>query len=761
MSLQLRLLGGFRVEGSPKGAGRRFESQKVRALLAYLACHPDQAFTREQLAELLWPEEEGATARRNLRQALYSLRQGLGKRADDLVISDHNSLRLALGPRDFFDVREAEAAYRQGFPSGAEVVPAELSRVADLYTGDLLSGFTVHASVPFENWLITEQERFRDMAVQSLRALVDYFSTRGEYEPALDHCHRLLEVDPLSEEAHHELIRHYVLSGRRPRAMRHYEELEELLQRELGVEPSVKTRELYESIQADRLPAKSGGQPISFGPQSRAPFVPLVGREDALEALAASWHQARRNGCRLALVDGEAGVGKTRLGRTFLNQISSGHRATIVQGRCTESTPWCGGDPLSDILRGLWERSAGATAKADSGNLEARLVAAVRRSLGPSGASPANPLVFFLDDLQNSSAATCEAVGRLPDHFPDQPLWVLATLDLANLDADHPLRQLVEHPRVDRVELTRLDDDDFREVCDDMLSEPADRKSLALHTMQASEGLPLAMVEYLNGLCDQGLLVPVAQNHWRLASEPTHAVQATPEELTGQILDRVERLPASVGRLMALASVIGVTFDIELLQRAAREHIGVVEIGIQTMLEHWLIRHYARRWNEDPRERDLVLWIQGARRGTFEFAHPRIRDAVYRWLPESRRRPLHGLVARALAERHEPDSPGAPERVAYHFIQAGDGAAALPFLTRAAEEALTHGQHDTAAHLVEHGLEAIQSLSDPEAAEGRRHWETLRDRCDPVVSREARKAAKGRRKGAKGTAGDEASLPVV
>jgi len=168
--------------------------------------------------------------------------------------------------------------------------------------------------------------------------------------------------------------------------------------------------------------------------------------------------------------------------------------------------------------------------------------------------------------------------------------------------------------------------------------------------------------------------------------------------------------------------VAGVTFDVELLQRAGREHLGVVEISVESLLEHCLIRHYARRWNEDPRERDLVLWAQGARRGTFEFAHPRIHQVIYEDLPPKRRAPLHGDVARALAERHEPGHHDTPERVAFHYLAAGRPGAALPYLRAAAEEALAQGQGRTAERLVKLGLEA---LSEAGAGDERAAWEEL------------------------------------
>lgn len=756
MCLKIKLLGGFSVEGGAERAGRRFESQKVRALLAYLASHPEQPFSREQLCELLWPEEDSETARHNLRQALYSLRQGIGERAGGVIASDHHSLSLALGEGDSLDVADLEAAYHRGFTAAGEVVPAELGRVADLYRGDFLSGFTVRDSVPFENWLITEQERLRDMAVQALSALVDYFSTRGEYEPAIGHCHRLLEIDPLSEEAHHELIRHYVLSGRRPRAMLHYEELSALLDRELGVAPSAKTRRLYESIREGRLAAAGDGGGGELGRPPLAPFVPLVSRDGDLGELAESWRASTAGTCRVALVVGEPGVGKTRLARTFLGQLSARHRVSIVQGRCTDFAPWCSGDPLSGILRELTARLQerdGAAEPSDvpddhlEGRLEAALEvaleAALARWLEPpaGGGSRMPPLALFLDDLHRASDETCEALLRLLDRFTDRPLWLLVTAELPYPPDGGALHRLAARRDVDTLRLERLGDAGVEAVSASLVDGDAARKDLALYLMHSSEGLPLAAVESLNALWDLGHLKPLGNGRWALEGPLEPVVEATEEDLRRLILSRVGELASSTRRILTLASVAGVTFDVELLQRAGREHLGVVEIGVESLLEHCLIRHYARRWNEDPRERDLVLWAQGARRGTFEFAHPRIRQTVYQDLPAERRKPLHADVARALAERHPDDGATIAARVAFHHLAAGRPADALPYLRAAAERALEQGLGQTAQRLVELGMEA---RSEAGAGEGSAGWDELARLCREEASAGRGAAAGGR-----------------
>lgn len=713
------------------GGDPHFESQKVRALLAYLACNRDAQLTRDHLADLLWPDSAPDAARRNLRQALYNLRQNLGPRGGEIVDSgnSHTSVRLSLGAEDRLDVDEFLDAWRRGLPGGDELVARELVRAAELYRGDLLAGFLVRGSPDFEDWLVTEQERLRDAAVQTLRALVDHFAARGEYEAAVRECRRLLAIDPLSEESHRELMRLLVLSGRRRKALLQYEELADLLDSELGVEPMPESRELYASILAEDLPAAGGA---AKGKASRAPlgpFVPMVGRAEALDDLRRSWQRATEQGARLMLVEGETGVGRTRLLRSFLNQVSAQHRARIVQGRHHEKAPWEGGRAFLSALGNLLDHlGSGAPEDARRGSLAERWHAALDVALAQNDASTA-PVVLFVDDLHRASSLAGQLLTSLLQRYHDRPLWLVASTDHGSPPA---LGAVADHPAVDRLVLTRLCDTDVEEVCRALLGPQRSHEALAHHLFRASEGLPLAMVESINALCDLGVLVPASRRRWNLDAEPT-AVEATPDDQMRLIVERVDRLPTSARRLLTLAAVIGPVFDVDLLQRAAREHIGVMEIGIELMLERWLIRQHARRWTDDPRERDLVLWAQGARRGSFEFAHPTIRRAVYEDLNPLRRRSLHRKVGDALAERYDPAGMTRPAGIAHHYLLAAEPEVALPYLRDAAERAVALGDLASAEQLLEHALTALDRA---EAAAGEREllcWRELRGEVEAVA----------------------------
>ena len=116
-----------------------------------------------------------------------------------------------------------EEALRAG--SVGEVADSHhLSTAVQLYRGELLAGFFVKECPEFEDWLVTEQTRLRESAVDGLRKLIDNYRRRGEYRFGVHYARRLVAIEPLSEEAHRELMRLFALSGQRNRALAHYEE---------------------------------------------------------------------------------------------------------------------------------------------------------------------------------------------------------------------------------------------------------------------------------------------------------------------------------------------------------------------------------------------------------------------------------------------------------------------------------------------------------------------------------------------------------
>src|SRR5438093_5962452 len=286
--LKLRLFGGFEA-ALPSGAPISLPTKKAQALLAYCALRPGQAHQREKLATLLWGDTEEYNARNSLRQTLFVLRTALrGNLSRTLRIAGDT---VATEPLTIdVDVLAFERL-------AAERTPQALEQAAALYRGDLLDGFIVDEE-SFEQWLIEERERLRELAIKVLARLLRYQDAPGMTEAAVQTARRLLVLDPLQEAVHRLLMRLHGQAGRREAAMRQYEVCVNLLRRELRLEPEPETRQLYEAIQKGQLlaPATAARRTPDGGPREIEAVAPPNGRNGAGDGVGARARDEERAG---------------------------------------------------------------------------------------------------------------------------------------------------------------------------------------------------------------------------------------------------------------------------------------------------------------------------------------------------------------------------------------------------------------------------------------------------------------------------------
>ncbi|MCL4299121.1 MAG: AAA family ATPase [Anaerolineae bacterium] len=328
--LEISLLGGLTIKrgGLPAPA---LASRKAEALLVYLLC-TGRPHAREVLADLLWDDRSQSQALANLRVLLSSLRQALGP----YVSITRQTVAFNRDSPCWLDVAELEQgiaaarAQRQGEILSAEAA-VQLAQALALYRGDFLLGFYLRASQGFEEWLVTERERLRLKVIEAFYDLIAAYLNLGEYRAGIEQAKRLLQLDPLQEEGHRQLMRLLVYSGQRNAALAQYDTCRRILADELGVEPTPETTALYERIRAGELsrgtgehtpsgaPAKGaqseGGRgrgDFDATPQHNLPVPPtsFLGREMELAQMA---ELLGNPACRLLTVVGPGGIGKTRL----------------------------------------------------------------------------------------------------------------------------------------------------------------------------------------------------------------------------------------------------------------------------------------------------------------------------------------------------------------------------------------------------------------------------------------------------------------
>ena len=341
--LRLTLLGGFEARPD-SGPLVTFSRKKSEALLAYLALHAGRMQARDKLAALLWGDVSDTRARHSLRQALVALRRAGGRGTTPLLLEDGDGVTINPAAVEV-DVALFERLVADGNAQALE-------QAAGLYRGDLLEGLAV-AEPPFEEWLTPERERLREKALEAMVRLLAHQIRAGANESAVQTAIRVLGLDPAQETVHRSLMKLYAQQGRRGAALRQYQNCVGVLERELGADPEAETKQLYrELLQATQAAAaaRSGDDAVS-APTDRSPSdIPLIGRQTELARLTAGLEAAWQGRGAVALIQGEVGVGKSRLVEAAVAQALD-RGGDVLVGRAYESEQILPFSPWVDALR--------------------------------------------------------------------------------------------------------------------------------------------------------------------------------------------------------------------------------------------------------------------------------------------------------------------------------------------------------------------------------------------------------------------------
>ncbi len=340
--LSVRLFGPLEVTLDGQEA-TAFESDKARALLAYLVVELERPHRREKLAGLLWPEWPERAARANLRRVLSNLRFAIG---------DHQAipsfLHISRQTIQFNSASEAwvdVTAFTQLLEATGDLQQLinQMEKAVNLYRGGFLEGFSIPDSSAFEEWALLNRERFRRLMMAALHRLARCYEQRSDYESALPHAWRQVELEPWQEEGHQQVMHLLALSGQRSAALAQYESCRHLLAEELGVDPSRETTALYEQIRDGELKARvpfpiRPAEPPSFLVEQeplKAERPVFVARERELAQLGGFLDLALDGQGWVVFVTGEAGSGKTALVQEFSRRAQEAHPHLLVaSGKC-------------------------------------------------------------------------------------------------------------------------------------------------------------------------------------------------------------------------------------------------------------------------------------------------------------------------------------------------------------------------------------------------------------------------------------------
>ncbi len=702
--LNLFLLGNPRLERNRKSI--EFDTRKALALLAYLAVSRT-SHSRDSLATLLYPEYDQTHARAALRRTLSALNTAL---SDDTL--DINRETLALNPQtdlcvDVIEFERALAECKSHQHPASDVcndcVPA-LTRAAELYRDDFLTGFSLRDSPNFDDWQFFTAENLRREFAGALEKLVRYHSAQKAYAPAIEYARRWLALDSLHEPAHRQLMQLYAASDQRAAALRQYHECARILEKELGVAPLAETTRLYEEIKEQKSRGAEEQEralrrisPLPPSPSAPQQY-PLVGRAHELAQIKQIYADIRTDG-HLIVIAGEAGIGKTRLAEEFLNHARE-RDAIILTGRAfegeanlahgifvealralTERTDWRAKIPaafIGEVARLVPEISTGETPPPlDNAGARGRFFEGISQSIFAitMGRHPSprdtTPGILLLDDVQWADSASLDLLTYIVQRLRGRPLCLVVTwrTDAMHTAALEHLRQIVAHAHrtntATTITLARLNSDAVMQLVTSSIgNSPAVAQKIGERLQRETEGLPFFVVEYLNAL-------------------DTGNAELTDWSLPGGVRDLLRArlaVASETGKqLLSAAAVIGRAFDFDTLREASGRAEEETIKTLEELMAHGLIKEIT------------------AENLRYDFAHEKLRELAYAETSAARRRLLHRRTAEALRARR--DSDALATQVARHYQLAGENLKAADYFKLAGDharalyanaEALTH-----------------------------------------------------------------------
>jgi predicted ATPase len=453
-----------------------------------------------------------------------------------------------------------------------------------------------------------------------------------------------------------------------------------------------------------------------------AGLTPLVGREEEVGILQRRWAQAKGGEGQAVLLNGEAGIGKSRLVQTLKEQVSS-EGATRIEFRCSPYHQNSAFYPTVEHLQRLLQFAPHATPHAKLAKLQQMLsqyrfpqadtlslLAALLSLPHPVGVPPVTlspqkqkqktlealvawiaeeaekaPVFCAWEDLHWADPSTLEVLTCSLEQVPTSRLLVLLTF---RPDFIPPWRP---RSHVTQLMLNRLG----RQQAEAMVEQVAGGKILPEDVVQQivrkTDGVPLFVEELTKMVLESGLLKE-RDDHYEL-SGPLPSL-AIPSTLQDSLMARLDRL-APVRAIAQLGATLGREFSYKLIHAVSLVDEATLRQGLQQLVDAEII--YQRGVPSHT---------------TYRFKHALVRDVAYQSLLKSKRQALHQQIVHVLAEQFPELKETQPELLAHHYTEAGLSGQAIPYWQRAGQRAIERSAHLEAISHLSKGLELLKARPD-------------------------------------------------
>jgi predicted ATPase len=613
-----------------------------------------------------------------------------------------------------------------------------------------LEGFSLRDAPAFDDWARSQREYWHLRTSEIFDRLSKLQFEAGELVPAIETVNRWLVLAPLHEEAYQRLMRLHFAAGDRYAALHAYDVCRLRLSIDMQTEPTPETVALANRMRAVAPPRRKEAHALHTTRGALSPALlldgPFLGRTTELSLLIKAYHTAQRGQTQVVLLQGEAGIGKTRLAKEFLAWAEM-EGADVLQGRAFETGSRMSYQPVIEALRPRIERENAPddllsdtwlaelarllpelgdrypdlpAPQGDKSVARNRLFEAVARLL--QALAKRAPLVLFIDDVQWADTASLDLFLYLARRWSESatPALLLLTLPMGTRGLSHELNEwrasMERIVPLTRLQLDRLTPEDILRLLQALEGaggkdggRAAGLERFGQWLFAETEGQPFYLMETLKVLLERGILAsrPSEEGGWRLdfTADMEHETVRRgffPPSVREVIVTRLDRLTPNAFALLVAGAVLGQGTTFERLCQVAdlKEENGLC--ALDEALHSGLLY-------EPEREGGPMT------AGRYVFAHQKIRAVVYAEAGEARRRIFHRRALQALQAAAAPAA-----ELAYHALSAGLVEPAFHWSLVAGDEAMRvfavcdaltfyeQAQHLMAARV--HGLDLLTML---------------------------------------------------
>jgi DNA-binding SARP family transcriptional activator len=698
--VRFRVLGPLEVTGAD---GRPLDvgGAKPRALLTLLLADAGRVVGVDRIVSALWGDDPPPTVTGTLQAYVSHLRRVLEpdrgpREAPTVLLTRPPGYLVRAGAAELDVLRFAELV-EEGDRAVAAGDPARgiplLDEALQLWRGEPLAEL---GDLPAA---ATDRLRLAELKIRARERRCDALLAVGRADAAVGDLQHLVGEHPLRERLWARLVTALYAADRQAEALEALRRCADLLRDELGIDPGPELRDLEQAVLRqdprllDRVPRPV--MPASTAPDPTPFLAPgselLVGRRPELAHLQAVAEQVTAGRSAVVVLEGEAGIGKTRLAEAAA-EAARAAGWSVAWSRCADDAgapalwPWTqvleqlGQDELTPVSEAGPEDDADAARFRLFQDLRARLTAAA-----------AQPVVVVLDDLQGADTTSVQLLGLLARHLPRAPVLLVVTartvgeqLPEAVLDC---LQRLAREPAATCLRLSGLGTDDVAALLTAQLGSAGDR-SLATAVHDRTGGNPFFVVEL---------------SRWMVGAHDLHLDRVpVPPSVVEVLRTRLSGLPRTTREVLELAAVAGREVTLDVLEAA-----GTPAEEALTALDSAMA---------------VGLVVEGAHPWSWRFAHALVQEVLVGDLSGLRRAGLHARLGAALEQR----SAGAPdealvERLAHHFVEAVPVAGPAParrYSTAAAQTARARLAHGEAAAHTRRALQLLDA-AEPHAARTR------------------------------------------